>query len=240
MYLETYSLDVAQILLTHWHGDHTGGVRDLIAQYPELASKVYKNQPGREQLPIEDGQIFHVEGATIRAVFSPGHAVDHMCFVLLEEQALFTGDNILGHGFTVIEDLSTYLDSLRYMGDQQCHVGYPGHGVKIDNLPSRIKLYIQREELRVAQVYTILVERTQYGETHLQNRPSFTSRELVAFLYGEVSDTLFDMALEPCMSRCLWKLAEEGRVAFKLIGTSRRWYARVRAQAETLQKGGDF
>jgi hydrolase len=233
-------LDIAQVLLTHWHNDHTGGILDLITHYPNLASKTYKNQPDRGQLPIEDGQIFHVEGATIEAVFTPGHAVDHMCFALHEEQALFTGDNVLGHGFTVIEDLGAYLDSLRYMGHQQCRVGYPGHGAKIDNLPSKIKVCIQREELRVAQVYAILAERTLSTKIHRRSRPSFTNRELTTLLYGEVSDALFDMALEPCMNRCLWKLAEDGRAAFKLIGSARSWYARARQNTKILQGATDF
>jgi hydrolase len=224
--LKGRNLEISHVLLTHWHGDHTGGVADLIAHNPELASRIYKNQPDRGQLPIEDGQTFHAEGATIRAVFTPGHAVDHICFVLKEEQALFTGDNVLGHGFTVIEDLGAYMNSLRYMGDQQCSVGYPGHGAKIDSLSSTIKRYIQREELRVAQVYSILAERGLSRRVHHERRPSFTSRELVTFLYGEVSDSLFDMALEPCMNLCLWKLAEDGKVGFELVGSNRLWYAR--------------
>src|SRR6266487_1524470 len=87
--LKERKLDISHILLTHWHGDHTGGVPDLISYNPEFASRVYKNQPDYGQHPIEDGQIFATEGATIRAVFTPGHAVDHMCFVLEEENALF-------------------------------------------------------------------------------------------------------------------------------------------------------
>lgn len=76
------------MLLTHWHGDHTGGVPDLLRLYPELKSSIYKNLPGKTQQPIYDGQLFEVEGATIRAVHTPGHSDDHMCFVLEEEQAL--------------------------------------------------------------------------------------------------------------------------------------------------------
>ncbi|KAK5061597.1 hypothetical protein LTR84_008141 [Exophiala bonariae] len=226
-HLEEHSLEIAHVLLTHWHKDHTGGLPDLVAQYPMLASQTYKNCPDLGQLPIKDGQTFSVEGATIEAVFTPGHAVDHMCFILREEQAMFTGDNVLGHGYTVIEDLGAYLTSLRYMEDQQCRAGYPGHGAKLDNLPSKIKSCINREELRLNQVYAILAEKTLSRTVYQRNRPSFTNRELVTFLYGEVSDALFDMALEPCMNRCLWKLAEDGKAAFKLIRAGRSWYARV-------------
>jgi hydrolase len=221
-------LDISHVLLTHWHFDHIGGVEDLISHNPKLASRIYKYQPDSGQLPIMDGQIFHAEGATIQAVFTPGHSVDHMCFVLKEEQALFTGDNVLGHGFTVIEDLGAYMSSLRYMGDQECSVGYPGHGAKIEDLSSTIQQYIRREEIRVNQVYSILVERCFSTRRNHGRRASFTSEELVTFLYGEVSNSLFRMALEPCMNRCLWKLAEDGKVGFELVQSNRLWYARLK------------
>ena len=153
-----------------------------------------------------------------------------MCFVLEEEKALFTGDNVLGHGFTVIEDLGAYLKSLRCMGDQDCSFGYPGHGAKIENLPSQIKRYIEREERRVTQVHSILTERGMSMRDHSERRPSFTSKELVTCLHGEVSDDLFDMALEPCVNRCLWKLAEDGKVGFELVKGNRLWYARLGVQ----------
>lgn len=225
--LQSRKLDISHVLLTHWHGDHTGGVADLIAWNPKLSSRIHKHQPDRGQLPIEDGETFHVEGATIQAVYTPGHAVDHMCFLLQEEQALFTGDNILGHGFSVIEDLGAYLDSLNYMRGLQCSAGYPGHGAKVDNLPLAIKRYIQREEMRLNQVYSVLVERCSPGRRNQERRPSFTGRELVTFLYGEVSDCLFEMALEPCINLCLWKLAEDGKVGFELVASNRLWYTRV-------------
>jgi len=53
--------------------------------------------------PIEDGQVFKTEGATIRAVKTPGHTEDHFSFFLDEEQAIFTGDCILGAGSAVFQ-----------------------------------------------------------------------------------------------------------------------------------------
>jgi hypothetical protein len=86
--LTSFGIKLTAVLLTHWHGDHTGGVPDLLRLYPELGGSIYKNLPSKTQQPIYDGQLFEVEGATIRAVHTPGHSDDHMCFVLEEEQAL--------------------------------------------------------------------------------------------------------------------------------------------------------
>jgi hydrolase len=203
----------------------------MILYNPEFASRIYKNQPDRGQRQIEDGQIFQTEGATVRAVFTPGHAVDHMCFVLEEENALFTGDNVLGHGYSVVEDLGTYMKSLRYMGDQHCSVGYPAHGAKIEDLPRKIKQYIQHKEIRERQVYSTLVE--NMGELikgSQRGKRSLTTRELVYFLHGEVSDNTFEMALEPFMTQVLWKLAEDDKIGFELVGCNRRWFAYERTQ----------
>lgn len=229
--LNAHELDISHVLLTHWHSDHTGGVPDLILFNPELALRIYKNQPDRGQQPIEDGQIFKTEGATVRAVFSPGHAVDHMCFVLEEENALFTGDNVLGHGYSVVEDLGAYVKSLHYMGDQHCSVGYPAHGAEIKDLPLKMKQYIQHKEIREKQVYSTLVEnRGELVKGTQRSKRSLTTRELVYSLHGEVSDVTFKMALEPFLTQVLWKLAEDGKIGFKLVGCNRRWFAQERPQ----------
>ncbi|OTA37316.1 hypothetical protein BTJ68_03047 [Hortaea werneckii EXF-2000] len=128
---------IEAVLLTHWHPDHVGGVGDVRGVCGRVFGKgdgggggggggggdevrVFKNQsrPGKEgERGIEDGQVFRTaEGSTtLRAFYCPGHAVDHMAFVLEEEGAVFTGDNVLGHGTAVFEDLAAYMRSLEGM-----------------------------------------------------------------------------------------------------------------------------
>ena len=78
-------------LITHWHQDHVKGIPDLLKLCPQAT--VYKHQPDEGQSDIEDGQAFQVEGATLKAHYTPGHAVDHMVFVFEEEDAIFTADS---------------------------------------------------------------------------------------------------------------------------------------------------
>lgn len=133
--LDELDIYLEYVLLTHWHGDHSGGVPDLIRRYPYLADKIHKHSPEHGQQPVEDGQTFGVQGvsrvsdsldvsttriltvlqATIRAVHTPGHSHDHCSFVLEEQSALFTGDNVLGHGTSAVEELGTWMESLRVM-----------------------------------------------------------------------------------------------------------------------------
>jgi glyoxylase-like metal-dependent hydrolase (beta-lactamase superfamily II) len=122
--LDSKSFRLSHVLLTHWHGDHTGGVPDLIRMDPQLSSRIFKHTPSKHQKPIADGQIFKVEGATVRAVHTPGHSHDHMCFILEEENAMFTGDNVLGHGTSAVELLGTWMSSIKVMGSHNCAVGY--------------------------------------------------------------------------------------------------------------------
>ena len=166
---------IVSALITHRHPDHVGGIAQLLELSPE--TRVYKHRdPDRGQEEegtgadgaleeIRDGQTFAVEGATLTAMHTPGHTADHVVFVLREEpaagqdgqqkQALFTGDNVLGHGTAVFEDLGTYLRSLARMGGLLGRPGgpaFPGHGPVLPSAPDQIAEYIEHRRQREAQV----------------------------------------------------------------------------------------
>lgn len=105
--------------------------------YPHLADRIYKGSPEHE-LPIEDGQIFRVEEATVRAVHRPGHSHDHVCFVLEEENAMFTEDIVLGHGTSTIEQLGLYMETLWKLQSERYKTGYPAQGAVIPDLNGKI------------------------------------------------------------------------------------------------------
>lgn len=237
--LQEHDLDIAYVLLTHWHGDHTGGVPDLIAHNTALADRIYKHTPDPGQKEICDEHVYTVEGATVRAVHTPGHATDHMCFVLEEENALFTGDNVLGHGYSVEEDLGEYTTSLHRMRDLGCSKGYPAHGIKIEDLPRTMGQYIRHKEFRESQVVSALSRRRD--QTQMQQRGSLAQRgmtlnELMQELHGDLPRELVANGLGPFVSQVLQKLAEERKVGFVLNRGNREWFLNDR-QSRTARVG---
>lgn len=210
------------MLLTHWHGDHTGGVPDLLRLYPYLYNSIYKHLPSRTQQPIVDGEVFTVEGATVRAVHAPGHSNDHMCFILEEENAMFTGDNVLGHGTAAVEHLSTWMASLRIMESHNCAVGYPAHGMVVQNLPAKIKNELASKTKREAQVLQAL---TRIKRDVGQGKGSVTVKQLVTAMHGDRLDPqVREMAIEPFIEEVLKKLAEDRKVAFEIRGREKKWF----------------
>lgn len=216
-YLDDNQLKISQVLLTHWHPDHVGGVPALLAKYPDLATAVYKADPDRGQNPIKDGQTFVTEGATLQALFTPGHSTDHMCFVMKENGAMFTGDNVLGHGTSVaVEDLKLYMESLRIMTHDMraggLKIGYPGHGAMIEDLPTSMMQYTRHWEMREKRVLAAFSERS--GTAML------TTREVTANIYGPGMDELAG----PSVMHVLLKLHEEGTLDFTIVGQEKKWF----------------
>ncbi|KAF8468920.1 beta-lactamase-like protein [Kalaharituber pfeilii] len=211
--------EVSAALITHWHHDHVGGIANLREISPNTI--VYKNDPWDSQQPIEDGQIFSVEGATLKAYHTPGHTQDHMCFFLEQEFALFTGDSVLGHGTSVFEDLAMYLNSLRrtYAIADLKGKGYPGHGEVLDEAKAAINGYILHRQARETQVIAVLKEGHPLGYDD-----SITAMEIVHKIYKEVPRDLYPAA-EKGVLQILGKLETENRVARE----GQRWVLRERS-----------
>lgn len=195
---EKISIDKA--ILTHWHPDHIGGVSDLLKISP--STKVYKNAPHKGWSNIHDGEKFETSGATLRAFHSPGHTTDHMALVLEEEDAMFTGDNVLGQGTAVFEDLATYMRSLDSMSKEFKGRAYPGHGPVIGDGPAKILEYIKHRKEREKQVLDVLAQDKDGG---------WTSMGIVKVIYKDYPENLHAPA-EKGILQILHKLLKEGKV----------------------------
>ncbi|KAH6843301.1 metallo-beta-lactamase superfamily protein [Chaetomium sp. MPI-CAGE-AT-0009] len=218
--LAATGIALSHVLLTHWHGDHTGGEPDLLRLYPNLGPSIYKHTPSKTHQPITDGQVFAVEGATVRAVHAPGHSNDHMCFILEEENAMFTGDNVLGHGTAAVEQLSTWMESLRIMQSHNCAVGYPAHGVVIPKLAAKIDNELGSKTRREAQILqTLAAIKLAAG-----GKGSVTVSQLVTAMHGNMDPEVRKMAIEPFTEEVLRKLAEDGKVAFEVRRGEKKWF----------------
>ncbi|KAL9002557.1 MAG: hypothetical protein Q9188_004519 [Gyalolechia gomerana] len=225
--LAAENISLSHVLLTHWHGDHTGGVRGLLKIYPDLSTGIYKNSPDEGQQPIEDGQTISVEGATIKAVHTPGHSHDHMSFILQEENAMFTGDNVLGHGTSAVEVLGEYMESLRRMREQNCERGYPAHGAVIGNLKAKIQEYLGQKERRERQILKSLkdIKEAERNSGRRGGKGSTTVKDLVVAVHGEGMDNeVSEKVLEPFTGEVLGKLASDGKVGFELAGGAKKWF----------------
>lgn len=206
------------------HHDHVKGVSHLLEYSPKTT--IYKNRPDEGQTNIEDDQRFSTKGATLRAIHSPGHAQDHMALILEEEDAMFTGDNVLGHGTAVFEDLATYLNSLEKIQGLFSGKAYPGHGAVIEDGPSKIGEYLRHRKERESQVIQVLNSAKNKPGVAISSYEAdkWTSMEIVKIIYKDVPENLHVRA-NGGIVQILHKLQAEAKV----VKEQDRW--KLNAQA---------
>ena len=210
---------VRWIFATHTHKDHSPATLALkaatgaqvfgrVADHPE-----WQDQTFVPDVALQGGERFALDGATLRAVHTPGHASNHICYLLEEEKTLFTGDHVMQGSTVVINppdgDMSAYLASLRSLLDEDLEWLAPGHGFLIAQPRRAIEALIAhrlKREAKVAAALTLL--------------HSATLDALLARVYDDVPERLHAMARRSLLAHLL-KLRDDGRAR----GDGERWVA---------------
>ncbi len=190
------------ILCTHTHIDHWPGA-DALKERTGAEILAFESRDGIEvDGTLADGDM--VEGTEWRltAVHTPGHASNHLCFMLEEERCLFTGDHVMDGSTVVIKppdgDMAAYLASLEKIRAMRLSMLAPAHGHPIEDPKARIDWYLQHRIEREAAIAAAL---TDAG--------SATVDELVATVYTDVDPERHPIARHSTFAHLL-KLRDEG------------------------------
>lgn len=209
-----------EIVLTHMHPDHIGGVNALRLRLGERIPVVAHRLTAepltdvvRVDRSIEDDEIIKLAGSpdiSLRAMHTPGHARGHLCFYEERTGTLISGDNVVGLGSVLIDppegNMRDYLRSLERMRNlPNLSVIFGGHGPAIANPYPKIDEYISHRLERERNILQAVRE----GAT--------TPKEIVARLYTDVSPKAHAMAeravsahLEKLEADCLISQSVEG------------------------------
>lgn len=199
------------ILCTHTHHDHSPGSRALKAATGATVIGMRAPQQDRQDLEFAPDRVFgHGDvldaGAfTLRAVHTPGHASNHLCYLLDREKLLFTGDHIM-QGSTVVigppdGDMVAYLRSLESLLALDIARIAPGHGHPIETPHDEARRLIEHRLKREQKVVDAFA-------TH---NPA-TLDELVPIAYADTSPRLHPVARRSLHAHLL-KLESDGRVS---------------------------
>lgn len=214
---------VTHILVTHTHRDHSPGTAELqrrtgapsfaFGPHPlpkgALAVEEGGDHDFRPDETMADGDTLDGHGWTLSALHTPGHISNHLCFSLSEEQALFSGDHVMGWSTTVISppdgNMTDYYASLRKLLPRDEQRYYPTHGAPIDERSTGaspqhfVQALLQHRAAREDQILRCLLGGPQ------------TIPQMVKTMYHDVPAYLHPAAARSVLAHLI-HMTEEGRV----------------------------
>jgi glyoxylase-like metal-dependent hydrolase (beta-lactamase superfamily II) len=161
---------ISQIIVTHAHRDHVDGAAELKAA---TGAQIYgygregfapvgpdTNPQGAEfidfvfipDVKVADGDVIEGKEWRLEAIYTPGHAPDHLCFALLGRGILFSGDHVMAWNTTLVAppegSMADYVDSLQRLLKRSESVYLPGHGGRIDEPQRTVRAYLLHRRWR--------------------------------------------------------------------------------------------
>ena len=196
------------IACTHTHPDHSPAAAVVAdATGAELIGRTTADdrhqdlsfQPASQ---VDDDECIAGEDWTLRAIRTPGHVDNHVCYLLEEEGMVFAGDHIMNGSTVVIVppggNMADYIASLRRLLDYQVKVVAPGHGELIQDCRGEVEKLVRHRLMREAKVSAALDQRPQSLD------------ELVVNVYDDVDPMMHEWAKLSLLAHLI-KLEGEGK-----------------------------
>ena len=208
------------IACTHTHPDHSPAAARLAeATGATLIGRVtaddqHQDLTFRPAAQIEDNDCISGEGWTLRAIRTPGHVDNHVCFLLEEEGMVFAGDHIMNGSTVVIVppggNMADYIASLRRLLDYDVKVVAPGHGELIADCRGEVEKLVRHRLMREAKVASALGSAPQSLDG------------LVTTVYDDVDPAMHEWAKLSLLAHLI-KLEGEGRTLRSSVEGIDQW-----------------
>jgi glyoxylase-like metal-dependent hydrolase (beta-lactamase superfamily II) len=195
------------ILATHTHPDHSPGAKGLKERTGATILGFDERDGFVPDELIGDGGLLEAHDFRLEAIHTPGHASNHLCYRLDQENLLFSGDHIMSGSTVVIHppdgDMAAYLRALERLREYEIEAIAPGHGPWIDDPHAKVDEYLTHRAAREAAILAAL-----------QHAGKATIDEIVEAVYVDVPQVLHPVARWSVWAHLL-KLADEGRATAK-------------------------
>lgn len=205
--LEALGRPVERVVLTHHHRDHVAGARALADRFgvPVAAHAVtaaLTADAGVTETLVEADRVGRGQHA-LTAIFTPGHAPGHLCFHHGASGAVVAGDMVAGTGTILVDpdegSMTAYLASLERLRAFTPAALLPAHGPPILDADAKLVEYREHRLMRERRVVDALA-----------GTGPATPRELVSYVYADVSPALYGLAERSLLAHLI-KLVEDGR-----------------------------
>ena len=205
------------IFVTHTHKDHSPAAAALKARTgAQLLGMAPLHAEWQDtgfvpDVPLRGGEVFELPGdTTLRVIHTPGHAANHLCYLLAQERTLFTGDHVMQGSTVVINppdgDMAAYVQSLAELKTLPLDWLAPGHGFLMAGPAQAMQRIIDHRLQREAKVFAAVP-----GDGALP------VDSLLAAVYADVPPHLHTMARRSLLAHLL-KLQHDGRMAEQAPG----------------------